>query len=150
MKYLLTSIVVFTSFSIMSDPREMIMGLKKMDRDGNRAISFKEYSHKPQKLFQHMDSDSDGVLTYSEFSTNKLRPSKRNKNDHFSFLDINDDQKVSKEEFVSKANKQPRPKRMPKSKRFDYVLEEFNKKYPEVGENITDEDIEYLISNLTD
>ena len=115
MKYLLTSIIVFTSFSIMSDPREMIMGLKKMDRDGNRAISFKEYSHKPQKLFQHMDSDSDGVLTYSEFSTNKLRPPKRNKNDYFSFLDINDDQKVSKEEFVSKANKQPRPKRMPKS-----------------------------------
>jgi len=110
MKYLLTSIIVFTSFSIMSDPREMIMGLKKMDRDGNRAISFKEYSHKPQKLFQHMDSDSDGVLTYSEFSTNKLRPSKRNKNDHFSFLDINDDQKVSKEEFVSKANRQARPK----------------------------------------
>ena len=115
MKYLLTSIIVFTSFSIMSDPREMIMGLKKMDRDGNRAISFKEYSHKPQKLFQHMDSDSDGVLTYSEFSTNKLRQLKRNKNDRFSFLDINDDQKVSKEEFVSKANKQPRPKRMPKS-----------------------------------
>ncbi len=41
------------------------------------------------------------------------------------------------------------PPRTPKSKRFDWVLKEFNKKYPEVGENITDEDIEFLISNLT-
>ena len=44
MKYLLTSILILTSFLITSDPRERLMDLKKMDRDGNRAISFKEYS----------------------------------------------------------------------------------------------------------
>ena len=50
-----------------------------MDRDGNKAISFKEYSHKPKKIFQNMDSDSDGVLTYSEFSLKKLRPPRKKK-----------------------------------------------------------------------
>ena len=114
MKYLLTSIIVLTSFSIVSDPREKLMDLKKMDRDGNRAISFKEYSHKSQKIFQNMDSDSDGVLTYSEFSLKKLRPPRKKKSGRFSFLDMNDDEKISKEEFISRANKQPRYKRMSK------------------------------------
>ena len=108
MKYLLTSILILTSFLITSDPRERLMDLKKMDRDGNRAISFKEYSHKPLKIFKNMDSDSNGVLTYSEFSLKKLRPPRNKKSGRFSFLDINDDEKVSKKEFISGANKQPR------------------------------------------
>ena len=76
MKYLLTSILILTSFLTASDPRERLMELKKMDRDGNKAISFKEYSYKPVKIFKNMDSDSNGVLTYSEFSLKKLRPSR--------------------------------------------------------------------------
>ena len=71
MKYLLTSILILTSFLTASDPRERLMELKKMDRDGNKAISFKEYSYKPVKIFKNMDSDSNGVLTYSEFSLKK-------------------------------------------------------------------------------
>ena len=114
MKYLLTSILIFTSFLITSDPRERLMDLKKMDRDGNRAISFKEYSHKPLKIFKNMDSDSNGVLTYSEFSLKKLRPPRNKKSGRFSFLDINDDERVSKKEFISGANKQPRSRRMSK------------------------------------
>ena len=114
MKYLLTSILILTSFLITSDPRERLMDLKKMDRDGNRAISFKEYSHKPLKIFKNMDSDSNGVLTYSEFSLKKLRPPRNKKSGRFSFLDINDDEKVSKKEFISGANKQPRSRRMSK------------------------------------
>ena len=114
MKYLLTSIIFLTSFSILSDPRERLSDLKKMDRDGNKAISFQEYSQKPKKIFQNMDSDSDGVLTYSEFSLKKLRPPRKKKGGRFSFLDINDDEKVSKKEFMSGANKQPRLSRMSK------------------------------------
>jgi len=114
MKYLLTSIIVLTSFSILSDPREKLSDLKKMDRDGNKAISFKEYSHKPKKIFQNMDSDLDGVLTYSEFSLKKLRPPRKKTSSRFSFLDINDDEKISKKEFISGANKQPRPSRKSK------------------------------------
>ena len=41
------------------------------------------------------------------------------------------------------------PPRTPKSKRFDWVLKQFNKKYPELGDNLTDDDIELLISTLT-
>ncbi len=41
------------------------------------------------------------------------------------------------------------PPRTPKSKRFDWVLKQFNKKYPELGDDLTDDDIEFLISNLT-
>ena len=114
MKYLLTSILILTSFLTASDPRERLMELKKMDRDGNKAISFKEYSYKPVKIFKNMDSDSNGVLTYSEFSLKKLRLSRNKKSSRFSFLDVNDDEKVSKKEFISGANKQPRSRRMTK------------------------------------
>ena len=119
MKYLLTSIIVLTSFSIISDPREIIMGLKKMDKDGNKAISFKEYSHKPQKIFKNMDSNSDGVITYSEFTTKKLRAPKMKANERFNFLDINDDLKVSEKEFILGANNLPRQKRAPRLMRSD-------------------------------
>ena len=122
MKYLLTSILILTSFLTASDPRERLMELKKMDRDGNKAISFKEYSYKPVKIFKNMDSDSNGVLTYSEFSLKKLRPSRNKKSSRFSFLDVNDDEKVSKKEFISGANKQPRSRRMSKFGRSDERL----------------------------
>ena len=119
MKYLLISTIVLTSFSILSDPRERLSDLKKMDRDGNKAISFKEYSHKPKKNFQNMDLDSDGVLTYSEFSLKKIRPP-RKKSSRFSFLDVNDDEKISKKEFISGVNKQPRPPKKSKLNKSQY------------------------------
>lgn len=73
-------------------------GLRNLDKDENGKITFEEFSYKHQKIFNNMDKDSDGFISRDEID--RKREGKNNISRYADRLDLNNDLKIDKNEFI--------------------------------------------------
>ena len=91
-------------------------GLRNLDKDENGKITFEEFSYKHQKIFNNMDKDSDGFISRDEID--RKREGKNNISRYADRLDINNDLKIDKNEFIrGQSNRFKRDRKASKNRR---------------------------------
>lgn len=75
--------------------------LAKYDVDGDKQISVMEIGEKREKMFNHMDKDEDGEVSFNEYQTLDSRRRELVLKARFNKLDINQDGTVDAEEYRS-------------------------------------------------
>ena len=92
-----TIILLIMSFGVSVGAKEK-QGLRNLDKDENGKITFEEFSYKHQKIFNNMDKDSDGFISRDEID--RKREGKNNISRYADRLDLNNDLKIDKNEFI--------------------------------------------------
>ena len=92
-----TIILLIMSFGVSVSAKEK-QGLRNLDKDENGKITFEEFSYKHQKIFNNMDKDSDGFISRDEID--RKREGKNNISRYADRLDLNNDLKIDKNEFI--------------------------------------------------
>jgi len=92
-----TIILLVMSFGVSVGAKEK-QGLRNLDKDENGKITFEEFSYKHQKIFNNMDKDSDGFISRDEID--RKREGKNNISRYADRLDLNNDLKIDKNEFI--------------------------------------------------
>ena len=103
------------SFGVSVSAKEK-QGLRNLDKDDNGKITFEEFSYKHQKIFNNMDKDSDGFISRDEID--KKREGKNNISRYADRLDLNNDLKIDKNEFIrGQSNRIKRDQKASKNRR---------------------------------
>ena len=92
-----TIILLIMTFGVSIGAKEK-QGLRNLDKDENGKITFEEFSYKHQKIFNNMDKDSDGFISRDEID--RKREGKNNISRYADRLDLNNDLKIDKNEFI--------------------------------------------------
>ena len=86
------------------------------DKDGNGKITFEEFSYNHQKIFNNMDKDSNGFISRDEIE--RKREAKNNISRYADRLDLNNDLKIDKNEFIrGQSNRFKKVRKASKSRR---------------------------------
>ena len=110
-----TIILLIMSFGVSVGAKEK-QGLRNLDKDENGKITFKEFSYKHQKIFNNMDKDSDGFISRDEID--RKREGKNNISRYADRLDLNNDLKIDKNEFIrGQSNRFKRDRKASKNRR---------------------------------
>ena len=110
-----TIILLIMSFGVSVGAKEK-QGLRNLDKDENGKITFEEFSYKHQKLFNNMDKDSDGFISRDEID--RKREGKNNISRYADRLDLNNDLKIDKNEFIrGQSNRIKRDQKASKNRR---------------------------------
>lgn len=75
--------------------------LAKYDVNGDQVISLDEVSGRRDRMFGHLDSDQDGLVTFTEYQSLDVRKRELVLKARFDKLDLNRDGEVSAEEYRS-------------------------------------------------
>ena len=110
-----TIILLIMSFGVSVGAKEK-QGLRNLDKDENGKITFEEFSYKHQKIFNNMDKDSDGFISRDEID--RKREGKNNISRYADRLDLNNDLKIDKNEFIrGQSNRFKRDRKASKNRR---------------------------------
>ena len=110
-----TIILLVMSFGVSVGAKEK-QGLRNLDKDENGKITFEEFSYKHQKIFNNMDKDSDGFISRDEID--RKREGKNNISRYADRLDLNNDLKIDKNEFIrGQSNRFKRVQKASKNRR---------------------------------
>ena len=110
-----TIILLIMSFGVSVGAKEK-QGLRNLDKDENGKITFEEFSDKHQKIFNNMDKDSDGFISRDEID--RKREGKNNISRYADRLDLNNDLKIDKNEFIrGQSNRFKRVQKASKNRR---------------------------------
>ena len=110
-----TIILLIMSFGVSVGAKEK-QGLRNLDKDENGKITFEEFSYKHQKIFNNMDKDSDGFISRDEID--RKREGKNNISRYADRLDLNNDLKIDKNEFIrGQSNRFKRVQKASKNRR---------------------------------
>ena len=110
-----TIILLIMSFGVSVGAKEK-QGLRNLDKDDNGKITFEEFSYKHQKIFNNMDKDSDGFISRDEID--RKREGKNNISRYADRLDLNNDLKIDKKEFIrGQSNRFKRDQKASKDRR---------------------------------
>ena len=110
-----TIILLIMSFGVSVGAKEK-QGLRNLDKDENGKITFEEFSYKHQKIFNNMDKDSDGFISRDEID--RKREGKNNISRYADRLDLNNDLKIDKNEFIrGQSNRIKRDQKASKNRR---------------------------------
>ena len=110
-----TIILLIMSFGVSVGAKEK-QGLRNLDKDENGKITFEEFSYKHQKIFNNMDKDSDGFISRDEID--RKREGKNNISRYADRLDLNNDLKIDKNEFIrGQSNRFKRDQKASKNRR---------------------------------
>ena len=110
-----TIILLIMSFGVSVGAKEK-QGLRNLDKDENGKITFEEFSYKHQKIFNNMDKDSDGFISRDEID--RKREGKNNISRYADRLDLNNDLKIDKNEFIrGQSNRIKRDQKVSKNRR---------------------------------
>ena len=110
-----TIILLIMSFGVSVGAKEK-QGLRNLDKDDNGKITFEEFSYKHQKIFNNMDKDSDGFISRDEID--RKREGKNNISRYADRLDLNNDLKIDKNEFIrGQSNRFKKVRKASKSRR---------------------------------
>ena len=110
-----TIILLIMSFGVSVGAKEK-QGLRNLDKDENGKITFEEFSDKHQKIFNNMDKDSDGFISRDEID--RKREGKNNISRYADRLDLNNDLKIDKNEFIrGQSNRIKRDQKASKNRR---------------------------------
>ncbi len=96
-----TSVFSAPSFSEGDDYTGENWLLAKYDANGDAKITLDEITSKKLNIFRHMDLDSDGGVTFSEYERLDLAKRKALLQSRFIKLDTDRDGKVSQKEYSS-------------------------------------------------
>jgi len=75
--------------------------LAKYDVNGDQIISLDEISGRRDRMFDHLDSDQDGLVTFSEYQSLDVRKRELLLKARFDKLDLDRDGELSAEEYRS-------------------------------------------------
>ena len=110
-----TIILLIMTFGVSIGAKEK-QGLRNLDKDENGKITFEEFSYKHQKIFNNMDKDSDGFISRDEID--RKREGKNNISRYADRLDLNNDLKIDKNEFIrGQSNRFKRDRKASKNRR---------------------------------
>ena len=110
-----TIILLIMTFGVSIGAKEK-QGLRNLDKDENGKITFEEFSYKHQKIFNNMDKDSDGFISRDEID--RKREGKNNISRYADRLDLNNDLKIDKNEFIrGQSNRFKRVQKASKNRR---------------------------------
>ena len=110
-----TIILLIMTFGVSIGAKEK-QGLRNLDKDENGKITFEEFSYKHQKIFNNMDKDSDGFISRDEID--RKREGKNNISKYADRLDLNNDLKIDKNEFIrGQSNRFKRDRKASKNRR---------------------------------
>ncbi len=117
-----TIILLIMTFGVSIGAKEK-QGLRNLDKDENGKITFEEFSYKHQKIFNNMDKDSDGFISRDEID--RKREGKNNISRYADRLDLNNDLKIDKNEFIrGQSNRFKRVQKASKNRRHITVSKE--------------------------
>ena len=103
------------SFGVSVSAKEK-QELRNLDKDDNGKITFEEFSYKHQKTFNNMDKDSNGFISRDEIE--RKREDKNNISRYADRLDLNNDLKIDKNEFIrGQSNRIKRDQKASKNRR---------------------------------